>query len=516
MQKCPNCESIPEPDRPKIPPKVNKKLHFCQNRKAIGEFHNVKFKRIMDNYRIHLFAFIMLGKDYCIKWRMAAYAMVIGSILCIRDYTDRCPLVFHNEAQSAGMSHQHTIGIEGIAHWYLGLDGVQQLNFCSYISDSSVQDASTSNQNTVEFITYLQQKKNLLPRGTDANFYQQSDGCAKQYRSARSVMFYILLANRFLINCNIMITAPGHGKDMVDSLTGVDKRFLEGKFNKAGRGFEEKAFDIDNTTIMVDDTIVKSAQACADALNDPARAAASKRRKKREGQNFVSERTYVALDHSLEERLLKDTEFVIESGMPKKWITDPVSGRQVQEPGNGLSNMYHIYTCSKIAEPNCAAVRRYPCACPPCAAQIIMEWDNSIKDWRKQPRFINTPDCYARPIFEDLNDWNFITIAAKIPVKNKASKALKTRVYEDEMQACYDHVLHDYESRAILGCKPNTDSNRRQFGAIDAEVNDDCQDGYYLVEWTGDAFMLQEPWDVEGCVDQMPAGTWVIEGRYLD
>jgi len=145
-----------------------------------------------------------------------------------------------------------------------------------------------------------------------------------------------------------------------------------------------------------------------------------------------------------------------------------------------------------------------------------MVWDDSIKDWRKQPRFVNTPDCYARPVFEDLNDWNFITIAAKIPVKNKGGKAAKTQVYEDEMQACYDHVLHDYESRAILGCKPNTDSTKRQFGAIDAEVNDDCQDGYYLVEWTGDAFMLQEPWDVEGCVDQMPAGTWVIEGRYLD
>ena len=41
-------------------------------------------------------------------------------------------------------------------------------------------------------------------------------------------------------------------------------------------------------------------------------------------------------------------------------------------------------------------------------------------------------------------------------------------------------------------------------------------DGYYLVEWDGEPYILQEPAEVEGCPGgPMPEGTMVVPGRYL-
>eukprot|EP00957_Ditylum_brightwellii_P174132 13257936-Ditylum_brightwellii.AAC.1 len=55
---------------------------------------------------------------------------------------------------------------------------------------------------------------------------EDTDGCSMQYRSASS--FYFIIA--FSMKCGIVIDhavgAPGHGKDMVDRLKAVDKRYL--------------------------------------------------------------------------------------------------------------------------------------------------------------------------------------------------------------------------------------------------------------------------------------------------
>ena len=158
-------------------------------------------------------------------------------------------------------------------------------------------------------------------------------------------MFYIMLASRFLININIMITAAGHGKDIVDALSGCDKRFLEQLMNVVGRGYtQDVARDLSNATVDPDGDIAKVAAACAHALNDPRRQEASDKRKRKHGQAFISKRSYVALDHSSEERLMKDTVWEIREGMPE----DDPADKKVTRTVNGLGHFHHFYTSSHI------------------------------------------------------------------------------------------------------------------------------------------------------------------------
>ena len=78
---------------------------------------------------------------------------------------------------------------------------------------------------------------------------------------------------------------------------------------------------------------------------------------------------------------------------------------------------------------------------------------------------------------------------------------------EEELNGIYAEVLHQYEANAIDGIIEGG------FGAMDTEH---AKDGYYLIKWTGEPYLLTEPSDeVEGCEGDMPAGTYVCEGQYL-
>lgn len=56
--------------------------------------------------------------------------------------------------------------------------------------------------------------------------WDDTDGCAKQYRCGTALLFLSLLACTCNITIDRAIGAPGHGKDIVDGLNATDKAFL--------------------------------------------------------------------------------------------------------------------------------------------------------------------------------------------------------------------------------------------------------------------------------------------------
>jgi len=140
-------------------------------------------------------------------------------------------------------------------------------------------------------------------------------------------------------------------------------------------------------------------------------------------------------------------------------------------------------------------------SCAACFEQLEMEWDVNQKNPALQAKFQRPKGCVMHPIMGDLNDWQFIEVTAKAG-----------QVNEEEVVELHQNVLTSLESKAVLEVKED------KFGVIDTAVDaQEAPDGFYLVQWKGLPFTLQEPTEVEGCDGgPMPAGTTVCKGVYYD
>ena len=56
---------------------------------------------------------------------------------------------------------------------------------------------------------------------------EDTDGCSKQYRSASTLYLSSTTSMKYGIVVDCAVGAPGHGKDVVDGLNAVDKRYLK-------------------------------------------------------------------------------------------------------------------------------------------------------------------------------------------------------------------------------------------------------------------------------------------------
>ena len=64
--------------------------------------------------------------------------------------------------------------------------------------------------------------------------WDDTDGCAKQYRCGTAIYLLSMLAVMFDITIDRAIGAPGHGKDIVDALNATDKVYLRHKMCMIG------------------------------------------------------------------------------------------------------------------------------------------------------------------------------------------------------------------------------------------------------------------------------------------
>jgi len=506
--RCPSCIVTPTEKPDKDP---GRKVHYCRNKKPIGDFM-CKYETWLKEYRYHMQLVILHGKNHCVKDRLKHYKDIEGAVYILRDYADRIGIEMNDQAQSQGMSNRQSMGMEGIAVKFMKEDPESEertmkevLEFFSFIADDKRQDARTSLQHTSQLIKKLQDEYGLLKRHSGAVMYEQSDGCAKQYTSAIAWQCCIWLANQYGICINKMTTAPQHGKSIVDGISGADKKRMKELMLTANMPL----FALDNATITEDGVAVQPATVLAVAMNDPERMYGLKgdKHKVKEGHFKCDRKEFFAVEWGDDLKVkIPSTTIEVKSGFPKKTekVPHPTNKNKRRTlPRQGPKNHYHLYADWRIPGMNQCAVRRIGCSCKACHDQITLPWDKAIEDWTKQPKFMRPVNCKYAAIFEDLNDWKFVTLGPT-EVKTQA----KQKMQEEEIQAVLDEFLLGYEEMW-------KDSVRE--GGYAAMNCDEETDGYYLIRWRGEPYALQSPQMVEGAdLEEMPVGTIVCEGQYCD
>ena len=89
---------------------------------------------------------------------------------------------------------------------------------------------------------------NLLTRG--GRFLTSTDGTAKQYKSSTSIYFMSMLSQAFKAVVDRSICCPGHGKNPVDAINGVDKNTIKRWSNRSVQ-LPEEAMENQSTSIQV-------------------------------------------------------------------------------------------------------------------------------------------------------------------------------------------------------------------------------------------------------------------------
>ena len=98
--------------------------------------------------------------------------------------------------------------------------------FCSYISDENEQDACYSHANMFHLLKIFLES-GILVSGMSP-VWEDTDGCAKQYRCALSKYLMTMLSSSYAVIMDCAINAPSHGNNVICGLNANEKRYLKG------------------------------------------------------------------------------------------------------------------------------------------------------------------------------------------------------------------------------------------------------------------------------------------------
>ena len=93
-----------------------------------------------------------------------------------------------------------------------------------FFSDDSKQDAVTTTAHRKLLIEILKEKKVLT--STLSTIWENNDGCAEQYICASEVYLMSVLSQCHSIIIDRGISAPIHGKEVVDGINYIAKRYI--------------------------------------------------------------------------------------------------------------------------------------------------------------------------------------------------------------------------------------------------------------------------------------------------
>ena len=96
--------------------------------------------------------------------------------------------------------------------------------FHYFLSDDSKQDAVTTTAHSKRLISLLKNKQVLTT--SLSKIWENTDGCAEQYRCASALYLMSVISQTYSIIIDRGISAPGNGKEVVDGLNAVDKRYI--------------------------------------------------------------------------------------------------------------------------------------------------------------------------------------------------------------------------------------------------------------------------------------------------
>jgi hypothetical protein len=181
---------------------------------------------LLKKYALHSAYVRILLKNGCGRMRFEWYKSK-DAVKTIRDYTERIKFEFNNEIQSEHFGASHNLSIEGCSVRYMHeLNVLMEMH--SHFLDTSRHDARTMLTHLKVLLDYLF-KTYSIQQGWLV--LDDTDRCAKQYRSATALYLLSLIAVTYRIVYDRAIGAPGHGKDEVDGLNAVDKCYIAEKMS---------------------------------------------------------------------------------------------------------------------------------------------------------------------------------------------------------------------------------------------------------------------------------------------
>ena len=92
------------------------------------------------------------------------------------------------------------------------------------LSDDSKKDAATTTAHRNLLIELFKNKNKLMSELS--TIWENTDRFAEQYRCATALYLVSVLSQRHSIIFYWGIIAPGHGKEVVDGLNAIDKRYM--------------------------------------------------------------------------------------------------------------------------------------------------------------------------------------------------------------------------------------------------------------------------------------------------
>ena len=96
--------------------------------------------------------------------------------------------------------------------------------FHYFLSDNSKQDAATTTAHIKLFISLINIKKVLTT--SLSTIWENNYDCYEQYRCASTIYLMSVISQCYSIIIDQGISAPGHGKEVIDGINDVDKRYI--------------------------------------------------------------------------------------------------------------------------------------------------------------------------------------------------------------------------------------------------------------------------------------------------
>jgi hypothetical protein len=447
--RCDRCDLLKETSKKG---RVRTRKYLTLLTRPIGIFMTDFYIPLLKKYALHSAYVRILSKNGCGRMRFEWFQNE-DAVKTIRDYAERLKFEFNNEIQSEHFGASRNLSIEGCSVRYMHELNVM-MEMHSHFSDTSRQDARTTHTHLKVLLDYLF-KNYLIRQGW--LILDDTDGCAKQYRSATALYLLSLIAVTYRIVYDRAIGAPGHGKDEVDGLNAVDKRYISEKMSLVMTPEADENSSRLAPEAMVEGVSKSIAEEAARLCSNMARTEGVKsegKYLKRETNASMKKRHYHVHDQD-------STEHINLSMKCQPFLTG-------SQTGNGLKSMYNIR-----ADPDLGlgrvALRRIPCACEACRHQLMQEWDPNVEA-SDQNRYSSSTTCILWDIFEGLNDWNIVQL---VPGKDN----------DDEEILTIHKIVLDAKVESLCVQEDNV-------GAFLTE--DPESDGYYLVRWTSTPYRLEE------------------------
>ena len=204
-KSCVECDLLLEADPKYVRGGFYKRKYLTQKKCGFQEFFTEYYLPHLKKYTYHRFLKIILSKSNIEDVRLSR--LKPGEVAGSRDYAERLLMKFHMEIQSEHFGQGRDLSIEGndIKFYPVG-ETETTSHFYSFLKDSKIQNAATTDKHMDRLIKILKEKKVLSER-----LYETTDGCGAQYRSATALWFLSGLSIKHNIVIDRSFGAPGHG-----------------------------------------------------------------------------------------------------------------------------------------------------------------------------------------------------------------------------------------------------------------------------------------------------------------